>query len=93
MSRGPARSRSSGGLSPMRRLVITAGAAGATLAVLALLLLGWAAWSYNGPGPKAKAGDETTVILRRGAGLSEIGAALERAGVVRASAIFLASAQ
>lgn len=77
----------------MRRLIVTLGGAGATLAVLAVLAAGWAAWTYNGPGPKAKAGTETTVILRRGAGLSEIGAALEHAGVVRSSAIFLAAAQ
>ncbi|HPA38957.1 MAG TPA: endolytic transglycosylase MltG [Phenylobacterium sp.] len=53
----------------------------------------WAVWTYQGPGPAAKAGDVTTVELRRGASLPEIASTLERAGVVRSSAIFIAAAQ
>jgi UPF0755 protein len=50
-------------------------------------------WIYNAPGPTARQGAETTVVLRRGAGLSEIGASLERAGVTRSAGLFMAAAQ
>jgi UPF0755 protein len=42
-----------------------------------------AAWVYNGPGPAAKAGDKTTVVLRKGASLPEIATSLEHGGVIR----------
>ncbi|WP_369062590.1 endolytic transglycosylase MltG [Caulobacter sp. 73W] len=50
-------------------------------------------WTYAGPGPKAKSGEATTVVLRKGSGLSQIALALEREGVVRSSSVFLAAAQ
>jgi UPF0755 protein len=68
-------------------------AAGATLALIAVALALWAVWSYQGPGPKAPKGGSTTVILRHGAGLTEIASALERAHVVRSSPVFMAVAQ
>lgn len=70
-----------------------AGSAGATLALVVMIALGWVVWSYQGPGPKAKEGEITTVILRRGASLPEIAATLEREGVVRSSAVFITAAQ
>ena len=70
-----------------------AGSAGATLALVLAIAVGWALWSYQGPGPRAKDGDVTTVILRRGASLPEIAATLEREGVVRSSAVFITAAQ
>lgn len=81
------------GLPLMRRLLIMASSAFATLCI-ALVVVGlWAVWSYRGPGP-ATAGDRpVTVMLRRGAGLNEIAASLERARVVRSAAIFIAAAQ
>jgi UPF0755 protein len=71
------------------------GAAGAaaTLCGLALLavILGLAA--YGVPGPAARTGASTTVVLRRGAGISEVAGDLTRAGVVRSSALFIAAAE
>ena len=80
-------------LSKLRRLIVTTLSAAATFLVILLLAVVWALWSYNGPGPAAKTGEATTVILRRGAGLPEIASSLERAGVVRSGSIFIAAAQ
>lgn len=83
----------SGGLSLTRRLAIMAMSGFAVLAI-ALMLGGlWAMWTYRGPGPEAKAGEVSSVVLRRGAGLNEIASSLERAGVIRSGAIFKAAAQ
>jgi UPF0755 protein len=80
-------------MTPLRRLAIIAGSATATIAVVAALVVGYVVWSYNGPGPKARSGEATTVLLRRGAGLSEIANALENAGVVRSASVFMTAAQ
>ncbi|MFN3514244.1 MAG: endolytic transglycosylase MltG [Phenylobacterium sp.] len=80
-------------MSPARRLAIALGSAAATLAAVAALILGWALWSYYGPGPAARSGEATVVILRRGAGVTEIASTLERAGAIGSSAIFVAAAQ
>ena len=80
------------------------GFAAGLLGVIVLLGVGvllWALWSYSGPGPAARnpappadpgqavpATPETTVILRRGAGLSEIAGALEEGGVIRSGLVF-----
>jgi UPF0755 protein len=61
-------------------------AAGCALAAVGLVL-------YKAPGPKARAGAVTTVILPKGAHTSEIAADLERAGVIRSGAIFMAAAE
>ena len=83
----------SGGLSLMRRLAIMA-MSGFAVVAIALMLGGlWAMWTYRGPGPEAKAGEVSSVVLRRGAGLNEIASSLERAGVIRSGAIFKAAAQ
>ena len=87
------RSKKAKPLTAARRLLVTILSAGATFLVISLLAVVWALWSYSGPGPVAKAGDATTVILRRGAGLPEIASSLERAGVVRSGSIFVAAAQ
>ncbi|NBU29866.1 MAG: aminodeoxychorismate lyase, partial [Caulobacteraceae bacterium] len=76
----------------MRRLVIMASSAMITLLVVLGLIAAWAVWTYQGPGPTAKAGVHS-VVLRRGSGLNEIAAALEKAGVVRSAPVFLAAAQ
>jgi len=64
-----------------------------TLALAAALGGIWALWTYQGPGPAAKGGDVHVVMLRRGAGLNEIAASLEKAGAVRSAPVFLAAAQ
>ena len=60
------------GLSFLRRLAIGAVSAITTLFVIAALVAGWAVWSFQGAGPKARSGDVTVVLLRDGAGLNEI---------------------
>jgi UPF0755 protein len=48
---------------------------------------------YKVAGPRARAGAATTVIFQKGAHTSEIAAGLERAGVIRSGAIFMAAAE
>jgi UPF0755 protein len=70
------------------------GAGGLTvLGLVALLAVLGALWVYQGPGPAARSGEVTNVVLRRGAGLPEIASSLEQAGVIRSSSIFLTAAQ
>ena len=80
---------------PRRGRGFLAGVASATCTLLALglaaLIVG--VFLYNMPGPAARHGTETDVVLRKGAGVSEIGAALEQAGVVRSAPLFMAAAQ
>lgn len=64
----------------------------ATLSLLAIAALAWVWTAYYGPGPRAAEGDETVVILRSGAGLSEIASTLRAAGVVRSADAFRAAA-
>ena len=76
-----------------RRLIAMIFSAAATLAVVGVVLIFGALWLYQGPGPAAKAGDVTTVVLRKGASLPEIASSLERGGVIRSSSIFMTAAQ
>ncbi|WP_254062693.1 endolytic transglycosylase MltG [Caulobacter sp. S45] len=74
---------------------LIAGTAGA-LVVLIVAVLAFGAlslWIYKGAGPKARNGEVTTVILRKGAGVSEIAADLQQAGVVNSAPLFLAAVQ
>ena len=85
-----------------RGLLVGAASAAAVLIILGALVLGWGLFVYAGPGPEAAgppvAADpgrsdvpstpETTVILRRGAGLSEIARTLDEAGVIRSALVF-----
>ena len=79
-----------------RRTGLFAGLAGAggTLLLLAAVVVGLTLLVLYAPGPRGS-GDAkgTDVVLRRGAGLSEIGAALERAHVVGSAPMFMAAAQ
>lgn len=82
-----------GGLSLGRRLLVTLFSAGVTL-IAALMLFGlYALWLYQGPGPATKDHQPVNVELRKGAGLPEIAASLERSGAVKSSAIFITVAQ
>jgi len=87
------RSGASGGLTRGRRWAVGLIGAAASLAVVALAVFAWAIWSYEGPGPKARSGEGTTVILRHGASLAEVASTLERSGVVGSSSVFMATAQ
>jgi len=91
VSGGPGASQ--GGLSSSKRLMIALASAGATLAAALIIVAIWSLWAYQGPGPAARTGEATTVILRRGSSLPEIASALRRGGVIRSSAIFMTVAQ
>lgn len=64
-----------------------------TLVLAALVVGGAGIWAYSSPGPKARQGASTTVILRHGASLPEIASNLESQGVVRSGSVFMAAAQ
>ena len=74
---------------------VAAGLVGAalTLAAIAVLALLVGVVAYLAPGPKARGGQATTVILRKGAGVSEIGAALKTAHAVASAQTFAAAAE
>ncbi|WP_172271587.1 endolytic transglycosylase MltG [Caulobacter sp. RHG1] len=76
-----------------RRLIRAIFGAITTLVVIGMVAILGAAWVYNGPGPAAKAGDKTSVVLRRGASLPEIASSLEQGGVIRSSSIFMTAAK
>ena len=70
------------------RLTKRAAGAGVVALGLALLLALAAVWSYAGPGPRARSGDTTAVVLERGSGLSGIAGELEDAGVISSAWLF-----
>jgi peptidoglycan lytic transglycosylase G len=72
---------------------MTAYGALATLGLAAALAVALALFLYAGPGPAARHGASTTVILRSGAGMSEIASDLRRAGVIGSGTIFVAAAE
>lgn len=76
-----------------RRLTAMLVAAATTLAVIGAMLTFGALWLYQGPGPAAKSGDITSVVLRKGASLPEIAASLEGGGVIRSSSLFMTAAK
>jgi UPF0755 protein len=73
-----------------RRLMAGLGSALSVLTIVALVAVAVLIWLVNGAGPADKT---TTVQLRRGASVAEIGSALEQARVIRSSAVFAAVAQ
>jgi UPF0755 protein len=76
-----------------RRFIAGVLSAAFTLAVLGVVVLVATAVAYEGPGPKARQGASTTVILRRGGGLAEMASSLARAGAIRAPQLFIAAAE
>ena len=86
MSRGPH--------APPARVV--AGLTGALLTLLATaaLAVGVGVAAYSAPGPAARGGAPSTrVVLRKGAGVTEIAAALKREGAIASPAAFTVAAQ
>lgn len=65
------------------------------LAVIAVLVIApvWLAWSYLGPGPSAKQGAATTVMLDKGAGVAQIARRLREDGVIRSPLLFVSAAR
>jgi UPF0755 protein len=67
------------------------GASGLATLAFALVVFGlWGLWVYGAAGPSTQ---ETTVVLRHGAGLPEIASQLEDQHVVRSASVFVAAAQ
>ncbi len=71
----------------------TLGLAALGVAALAALIVLWTFWSYRGPGPAAKAGEVTVVILERGSGLGEIAGTLEERGAIGSAGLFALAAR
>lgn len=71
------------------------GPGGLTRLALAAVALGllWAAAAYFGPGPGARQGLATTVILTRGSTLANIAGALDRAKVISSPTLFMIAAK
>jgi len=65
----------------------------ATLLVLVLLGGGWVVWTYRGPGPAARHGQATDVILPRGASTAQIADVLRSAGVIGSRELFYLAAK
>ena len=63
------------------------------LFVFVILAGGWAVWTYRGPGPAARHGPTTTVILPRGSSVAEIARDLKAAGVIGSREVFLLAAK
>jgi UPF0755 protein len=65
------------------------------LAILFVITVagGWVVWTYRGPGPAAKAGPTTTVILERGSGVTQIARELDKAGVISSAGVFVTAAK
>ena len=57
------------------------------------LASGWAVWSYRGPGPAAKSGTMTRLVLTRGSSAGQIATALRAAGAIRSRILFLLAAR
>jgi UPF0755 protein len=64
-----------------------------TLVILGVLAALVSVWAFEAPGPKARQGVLTTVILRKHAGVYEVAGDLAQAGVVRSAALFVAAAE
>jgi UPF0755 protein len=64
---------------------------GLGIAVVAMLAASPIIWTFVGPGPAAKKGETTTVLVRRGASVREIAETLEKEGVIASSDFFLAA--
>jgi UPF0755 protein len=89
VSRGPHRRRpGSTGYALSRR-----GTLSGLIVIVLILAAAIVAFLYAGPGPEARQGAATTVILRRGAGVSGIAHALGGAGVIRSETVFMVMAR
>lgn len=69
------------------------GVRGLILLAVVVLVAGFAIWAFEGPGPSAREGGVTNVILPRGAGVARIGQALGEAGVIRYPRLFALAAK
>jgi UPF0755 protein len=73
--------------------VRTAGRVLMTLFLVAVLGGGWTLWAYRGPGPAARQGQATDVILPKGASTAQIADVLKKAGVIGSREVFYLAAK
>jgi UPF0755 protein len=78
---------------PVRRPLRVAGKAVLAALIVMIAASGWVVWTYSGPGPAARQGPATTVMLEHGSGVAQIARDLARAGVIRSSTLFIAAAK
>ncbi|WP_295705314.1 endolytic transglycosylase MltG [uncultured Brevundimonas sp.] len=94
MPRRPRRVARQPGKRPVTRrsgpVALLTGAATFGLFLIVALIAAWAI--YFGPGPSARQGESTVVILPSGAGVSAIAANLRSSGVIRSTDLFKAAA-
>jgi UPF0755 protein len=64
-----------------------------TLFIVLILGGGWVIWTYRGPGPAARQGPVTDVVLPRGASTGQIANALKAAGVIGSREVFYLAAK
>lgn len=64
-----------------------------TLFILMFLAGGWVIWTYRGPGPSARQGTMTDVVLPRGSSTGQIASALKAAGVIGSRELFYLAAK
>jgi UPF0755 protein len=95
VSRRPTPRRRAGRLGDARtrRRLTSLFAALATVGVALAIAVVVALALFFGPGPPARSGTSTTVILRGGAGLPEIAADLRRARVINSDTLFILGAE
>lgn len=96
MSRRPLFPRKGGRRRPVRKdhgVLRLASRAIVALFIFLILAGGWVIWTYRGPGPVARQGAATDVILPRGAGVGQIASALKAAGVIGSREIFYLAAK
>ena len=96
MSRKPLFPRTGGRRRPVRKdqgLRRMAARVLTTLLIFLVLAGGWVVWTYRGPGPAARQGAATDVVLPRGAGVGHIATALKAAGVIRSREVFQLAAR
>ncbi|HEY2357050.1 MAG TPA: endolytic transglycosylase MltG [Phenylobacterium sp.] len=63
------------------------------LLIFLVLAAGWVVWTYRGPGPAARHGVATTVMLTRGSSVGQIAGELKAAGVISSREVFLLAAK
>jgi len=90
VTRGVFRRKSSG---VGRRRLMTAFGAFGVLSAAVVITLAWSLFAYFGPGPAARQGTSTDVILPSGSGLPGIATSLRQAGVIRSDLFFMIAAK
>ncbi len=90
---GPPKVADRGVLSPLHRILIMLLGAAAVIGAALLIFALWSIWAFKGPGPTARTGSSTDVVLRQGASLPEIASALGRVHVIGSPPLFMAAAQ